>query len=87
MMVSSHPAQAAAKLRLSDRVGLLDGFQSSLFAMDAEKGSETTIDVFSDLLRASFPCRASCEWNMRGVANCNSLRRYKGEMTNGIFLI
>jgi hypothetical protein len=46
MMVSSHPAQAAAKLRLSDRVGLLDGFQSSLFAMDAEKGSETTIDYF-----------------------------------------
>lgn len=42
-MVSSHPAQAAAKPRLSDGAGLLDGFQSRLVTMDGEFLEERTV--------------------------------------------
>lgn len=43
MKVFFHPAQTAAKPRLSDGAGLLDGFQSSLFAMDAKLLEERTV--------------------------------------------
>ena len=43
MKVSLHPAQAAAKPRLSDGAGLLDGFQSGFFAMNAKLFEERTV--------------------------------------------